>query len=185
MSGNIASNLTNTCITNCTNQTYSEGGSCVTNCSSGYADPFTNQCSASCSQTGWYGDPTTSKCVTHCPTDYYKDASGLCVSACVSPKYADNVTWECVTKCSTGYWGHNLLCVSVCPTDTFGYLPDRNCYTVPARPVSSPVYFADNNTQTWETECSVSPLTYGDRTLKYCIDNCFGSKYNDPQTRQC
>jgi hypothetical protein len=95
------------------------------------------------------------------------------------------VTWECVAKCSTGYWGHNLKCLSICPSGTYGYLPDRICYTVPNRPVSTPIYFADNTTQTWVTECPFSPLTYGDRTIKYCISNCYGTYFNDPQTRQC
>ena len=107
------------------------------------------------------------------------------MNVCVSPKFADNVTWSCVAKCSTGYWGYNLLCVTICPNGTYGYLSDRICYSVPNRPVSSPVYFADNVTQTWVTTCPINPLAFGDITLKYCIADCLSGTFADPATRRC
>lgn len=94
MAGNTASNVTNLCISTCSNTTFSQGGQCVTSCTTGtYADPLTHQCSSSCSNSNYYGDPSTNKCVLHCPPNYYKDATGYCVTTCVAPKYADNITW--------------------------------------------------------------------------------------------
>jgi hypothetical protein len=108
-----------------------------------------------------------------------------CLDVCVSPKFADNVTWACEGTCSTGYWGYNLQCLTICPNGTFGYLSDRICYAVANRPTTSPVLFADNNTQMWVETCPFSSLTFGDTTLKYCISGCLGNTYADPQTRRC
>lgn len=123
--------------------------------------------------------------MTQCPPGYYKDATGYCVTACIAPKFADNVTWSCTPLCSTGYWGHNLLCLTICPNGNYGFLNDRICYTVPNRPVASPVYFADNVTQTWVTTCPINPLAFGDTTLRYCIANCLSGTFADPATRTC
>ena len=87
--------------------------------------------------------------------------------------------------CSAGYWGYNYLCLLVCPSSYYGYLADRICYTVPNRPISSPIYFADNLTQTWVTVCPLSPLAFGDIPLRYCLSTCLNGFYSDPQTRQC
>lgn len=168
MVGNVAENLTRTCVSTCANTTYEESNACVSKCSNGsYADPLINKCSGSCTG-GYYGDPSTNKCVQQCPVGYYKDSTMYCLKKCVG-KFADNITWSCTGKCSTGYWGFNLSCETICPNNTFGYLPDRICYQIVNRPVSSPVYFADNLTQTWVTECPLNPLTFGDTSLRYCI----------------
>ena len=160
-----------------------ENSVCESSCTSGlYADPSTRLCSASCTNSR-YGDPTTNTCVETCPVNYFRDPSGYCKNAC-SPLRADNVSLTCTSKCSEGLWGHNNECVSICPDTTYGYEPDRDCYTVANRPNSN--YFAENDTNTWVTVCPYEPLTYGNRQTKYCVSVCEdASLYADPLTREC
>jgi hypothetical protein len=120
--GNSASNITNTCLSNCTNSTFAQYGECSPTCANNsYADPLTNICSSSCSNSSYYGDPTTNKCVLQCPSDYYKSNDGFCVTTCDGINFADNITWSCRSMCSTGYWGHNFLCLNICPQNYYGY----------------------------------------------------------------
>lgn len=182
--GNSASNLTNTCVSTCVTGTYAQSGACSPTCTSGtYADPLTNRCSGSCSGAAYYGSPVSNTCVLQCPPAYYKN-NGYCTTGCTTIYFADNVTWSCTPTCSTGFWGHNNLCLSICPSGFFGYLSDRICYSIATLPISI-VMFANNITQTWESVCPLNPLTFGDRTLRYCIPGCLGSTLADPSTRQC
>jgi hypothetical protein len=184
ITGNSASNLTNTCVSNCANGTYAQSGSCSPNCTSGsYADPLTNTCSGSCSGALYYGSPLTNTCVKQCPPAYYI-SSGYCSTGCTGNYFADNITWSCTLNCSTGYWGYNNLCLTICPSGYYAYVGDRICYSISAFPTSI-VWFANNVTQTWESVCPLNPLSFGDRTLRYCIPACLGSTLADPSTRQC
>lgn len=118
-----------------------------------------------------------------CPTGYYKSA-GYCATTCSGVNFADNVTWSCTTMCSTGYWGYNFLCLTICPSTHYGYLSDRICYTNLTLP-NSLVLFTDSITQTWVAVCPISPLRFGDRAIRTCIQFCSGLYFSDPASRQC
>jgi len=158
-----ASNQTNLCVSMCETGSYLLSGKCELACTTGlYADPSTNECSSSCTN-GLFGDLTTNKCVQTCPSGYYRDSTGFCLNDC-SPnsRRADNITWNCESKCSDGTWGHNFRCLKICPSGYFGYTVDRDCYALSNLPEMT--LFADNTTQTWVSNCPLSPLRYGDRT---------------------
>lgn len=182
--GNTASNVTRTCISNCTNGTYAQNGGCFPNCTSGsYADPLTNICSGSCSSPSYYASPLTNTCVQQCPPGYYI-SSGFCSTTCSDSFFADNVTWSCTLNCSTGYWGYNNVCHTSCPPNFYAYTDDRICYNTSTFPTSI-ARFADNVTQTWVTVCPLNPLSFGDTTTRYCISTCLGTDLADPSTNKC
>lgn len=69
--GYWADNYTRFCYNykeNCTNNTFADAQKklCVvgTNCTTGtYADPFTTGCESNCTNTSFFGDPSTNLCV--------------------------------------------------------------------------------------------------------------------------
>lgn len=178
-----ASDLSNLCVSDCDHDTFNEGGVCVTNCTTDYADPDTHMCSASC-QGGRYADPNTHRCVEVCPDGWYRDPTFVCSDDCsVGGRRADNITLTCTDKCSDGLWGYQNKCIEICPPLTYGYLPDRDCYDIASIP--DPALFADNITQTWVSQCSESPLMFGDTLLHECVLSCDQPYYADPESQLC
>lgn len=104
-----------------------------------YAHPVDRICAPGCSGV-YYMDDSTKRCVLICPTNpnlFANKRTNMCVSQCDIDQFADNSTRECVDVCNqtVGYlayaplrlcvmtcinntYGHNGVCISVCPNAT-------------------------------------------------------------------
>lgn len=135
-----------------------------------FADPFTMGCEKKCTNSSYFGDPSTNLCVTLCPTnpDYYSQA-GYCTDTCVNGTFADyQANRSCLTKCS------------ISPKVLYGTSTFRCVEAV----LCGPGLFGDNSTQLCSA-CTGPTLPFGDNITSQCVKNCSLTYYGDTHLHLC
>ena len=189
---------TSLCLQTCPFGLYAQNGVCVSNCTTGFADPFLKACVPACSpdyfaylptkqcrqncqpQFKYFPDQT---CVPSCPisgnlsTNLYMDlASYSCVNVCLPGWFADNISHTCTQTCSSVLFADSStgLCVPECPSqpDLYGY--NRVCYSpCPAR---TPALYAENLSRTCMPTCP--PGSFADSFVWRCVVTCTNVQFS-------
>ena len=200
-SGFWADDFTRTCYnvkTMCSNTTFADATNrrCVvgTNCPTTpltYADPLTQGCEATCSNSSYFGDSNSRYCVTLCPStpDFYSQ-SGICTATC-STGFADKQdSRKCNARCSStplAYYGHINRCYlsADCPAGWYGDNSTQLC----SQCAGSLFPFGDNVTKRCVSLCPNN--SFGDYTLRLCVVRCdfslffYADRFNNVCTKYC
>ena len=105
------------CVCNSTAGYYNLSGTCTTDCTTLYRNPFTYTCVSTCSWPYAFGFNNNSvlQCVITCPAGYYKNyTNSICTSSC----YIASITDPASNYYMFG--GADRFCNNTCPNGTFG-----------------------------------------------------------------
>ncbi|CAL6058172.1 Cathepsin_L [Hexamita inflata] len=164
------------CVTSCPSDApYSDGGSCIAKCSSGYYQNISSvlTCQAACSlYVINVTNGNTKQCVTSCPSTAQFSDAGSCIATCSTGYYSivSNVL-TCQAACSLYYLnttnGNTKQCVTSCPS-TAQFSNAGSCIAT----CSTGYYSIVSNILTCQAACSLYYLNTTNGNTKQCVTSC-------------